>query len=92
MSTFFMVLRMIMTLLPTIVEIVKKIEEMFPAPGAGPKKLALVIDTITDIYESSPDLSKSVPKETVIATVTKIVARIVALFNSLGIFKTAPTA
>lgn len=80
----------ILALIPELIRLVKSIEKEIPVSGAGKQKLDLVLSSVQTIYESSADLSKSIPWEDLERIVTAIVGKVVALLNQLGLF--APTA
>lgn len=70
-------LLMILSLIPNIIKAIAAIEEFIPISGQGKTKLDLILGVITDAYE---DAGKIIP------LVTKVIARIVAAANALGIF------
>ncbi len=58
-----------------------------PIPSAGKAKLDLVLGTVSDVYASTQQVSPEMPLDRLMALVTQIVARVVATFNALGLFK-----
>ncbi len=58
-----------------------------PIPSAGKAKLDLVLGTVSDVYASTQQVSLEMPLDRLMVLVTQTVARIVATFNALGLFK-----
>ena len=71
----------ILSLIPNLIKSVQAAEEFAPLPGQGKVKLDFVLGVITDVYA---DAQKIIP------LITSVVARIVGLANTLGIFKATP--
>lgn len=69
-------LKFVLALLPDLIALVKKLEQQFPESGLGKMKLSLVIEAI-----------KNGVGEDKIQLVEKLVASIVSVFNTFGIFK-----
>jgi len=69
----------VLQLLPGIIEAVRLIEALVPIPQTGKQKLEAVLGIITDTTSDVGDL---------IPAIVKIVARIVGLANTTGVFKT----
>jgi len=60
-----------------------------PLPSTGKAKLDLVLGTVSDVYSSTQQVSPEMPLDRLMALVTQTVARVVATFNALGLFKKA---
>ena len=84
MNQFIEVARMIANLLPVIIQIIRAIEEQVPESGKGAEKLGLARELIQVAYDSATDLSASFDE--IWPMVNKIIDRLVATFNRLGIF------
>jgi hypothetical protein len=69
---------LVVQLIPTVIEIVKTVENMFPMSGAGKEKLKLVRDMLTAAHGSIEELWPSLER---------VVAAVVAFANSVGVFK-----
>lgn len=85
MSKFIEILRLVMALLPAIIEAVKSIESALPQSGLGAEKLKLVREVIEGAFASLGDLK--VRFEEVWPSIEKAVAAVVGLFNRTGLFK-----
>ena len=68
-------------LIPALIKAVQAAEEFVPLPGNGKAKLDFILGTVQDVYA---DAGKLVPQ------ITAVVTRIVALANTVGIFKSSP--
>ena len=86
MATLLLILR----LLPTILAVVQAIEVALPIPGAGKAKLDLVMNTISDVYDTEQTIQKELPKDKLFQLVQSLVQRTVGTFNALGTFKKTP--
>ena len=70
--------RIMLLLLPTIIEVVKKLEELFPDSGLGKMKFALIRDMLISVDDISNDY---------IPYIEKTVNVVVGVFNQFGVFK-----
>lgn len=68
----------ILSIIPSIIEVIKMVEELLPESGKGAQKLALVKDIIGAVYEDIMDSWESIEK---------VVGVIVSWLNAMGIFK-----
>ena len=75
----------VLKLLPVVLVAVKAVEEAFPLPGRGKRKLDLVLDVIKSGYDAGTDLS--ITWEKLVALVVPMIAKIVDLHNALGLFQ-----
>lgn len=80
---------LIMSLVPSIIKIVREIEAAIPQKGQGGAKLELVLDTINAAAEGSADVAKVIEGHDLNGAVTKIVNKTVKKMNETGAFKTA---
>lgn len=77
------VLQLVMSLLPTIMNVVRQIE----VPGYGSEKLGLITKTIAAGIELLPvDVKKQIGVDKVEAFAKKVVEYIVSFFNTVGVF------
>lgn len=92
MKQLLQILKLIVSLLPAIVELVKAIEAQVPIPGVGPAKLDLLKDIVTDAYEGlTPDEQQGLSLETVVGVIAKVASGVVKLFNKTGWSATSAT-
>lgn len=68
----------VFTLLPALIQAIRAAEDAIPVPKAGKEKLELLLGVIEDVVGAADDLKP---------IVARVVARIVATFNSLGLFR-----
>ncbi len=73
----------VLQLVPAVIDVVKKAEEVLPLPGMGKEKLALVKDIMSEAYDG---LNEIWPK------LEQIIARFVEFANKVGIFKKSASA
>jgi len=76
MKTFLAVVQM----LPTLITLIKQIEELIPTSGQGAAKLALVREIVEASYTNVAEIWP---------IVEKVVAKLVTFFNTTGLFKKA---
>lgn len=69
---------LIIQMIPSIIDIIKKVEELYPESGAGAAKLQLVKEMLEAAYDN---VTEAWPQ------IEKIVAVIVEFANRFGIFK-----
>lgn len=84
---FLEIVRLIASLLPAIIEVVKSVEEAIPESGRGQDKLSLVRELLETVYEATDDVDESFAELWPI--VQKVVNSVVSLFNRTGVFKSA---
>ena len=82
-------LLIILKLFPLILAAVQAVEQAIPLPGQGNRKLELVLDVLKSAYDGSTDLTKQFSWDKLVAVVVPMIAKIVALNNALGVFKTS---
>ncbi len=78
------IIKLILSLLPTIIEAVKAIEAALPQSGQGAAKLALIRETLSAGWSVGSDAVASF--ESVWPALEKTVAAVVGLFNKTGAF------
>jgi len=82
---FLTILKLILSMLPLIIDAIKLIEATIPGQGQGELKLAAIRSAVESSYEVSEE---SLPSfELLWKAVSKVIARLVAVFNSSGQFE-----
>ena len=81
---FLNTLAFIISLLPQILTLVKQVEEMIPAGGAGKAKLEFVLTTLEGVLSASHDAD--VKFDAIKPTLVKIIGGMVSVLNSTGVF------
>lgn len=71
-------IKLVLSILPLIIDLTKKLEQQFPESGLGKMKLSLVIEAIKNTLGDSKD---------VIPVIEKVTSAVVSVFNTFGIFK-----
>lgn len=71
-------IKLVLSILPLIIDLTKKLEQQFPESGLGKMKLSLVIEAINNTLGDSKD---------VIPVIEKVTSAVVSVFNTFGIFK-----
>ena len=85
MNNFIQIMKLVVMLLPMIVEIVRAVETAMPEKGQGAAKLEAVRVMVESVYKVASD---SMPAfEQVWAAAQGIVAATVSLYNATGVFK-----
>lgn len=69
---------MVLQMFPLIVSVIKSLEEIFPVPGAGKEKLEIIKTMLESTYGDIKDIWP---------VLEKLIAKVVAAANALGIFK-----
>jgi hypothetical protein len=70
--------KLIIQLIPMILQLVKLVEENIPEGGKGKDKLAYIRDVLTDLIPQVSDMWN---------IVEKIISSTVTLYNTTGVFK-----
>jgi hypothetical protein len=77
--------RILIAVLPAIVQLVQAIEKAVPLRSVGPDKLQLLKEIVTDIYDSlEAGTKQGVSLEGILSAAVSIANRFVALFNRIG--------
>lgn len=85
MQAFMNAVRILIAVLPAIVQLVQAIEKAVPLRGVGPDKLQLLREVVSDIYDSLEAATKQgVSLEGILSAAVAIANRFVALFNRIG--------
>ena len=84
MSKLIAIIKIVAQLLPAIIEAIKAIEAAIPQSGQGAQKLALVRELIEAAFEAVQDAGVTFAE--VWPAVQRLIAKIVGVFNSTGIF------
>jgi hypothetical protein len=71
-------IKLILSLLPLVIQAVRQLEELFPESDRGAMKLDLIRRTIQNVYDIS---------DNTLPLIEKMVNTIVDVFNKFGIFK-----
>lgn len=72
---------MILQLVPVLMDIIRKLEEILPENNKGAEKLAMLRQIVSEVY---PEIMK------VWGTIEKVVAVLVRLFNEKEVFPPKP--
>lgn len=81
--SFLSILKLIVQLLPLVLEAVKAAESAIPQSGQGASKFAFVKDLLT----TTVDLGNEVAEKDYASALDKTIALAVKLYNSTGVFK-----
>ena len=71
-------IKLVLSILPVIIDLARKLEQQFPESGLGKMKLSLIIESVKNAVGDSKE---------VLATVEKVISTVVSVFNTFGIFK-----
>lgn len=82
---FLQILKILIGLLPIVVEAVKTVEQALPVSGQGQQKLAMVRQMIESAYQAAGDVE--VAFEQIWPAVSAAISAAVAMFNAAGVFK-----
>uniref|UniRef100_A0A6C0JVN6 Uncharacterized protein n=1 Tax=viral metagenome TaxID=1070528 RepID=A0A6C0JVN6_9ZZZZ len=83
--TFLEKVKMVLGLLPVIIDTIKAIENAIPVEGKGKDKLELVKNVLQTTFETSNQSLELF--QDVWPTLQSVISAVVATFNTLGIFK-----
>ena len=91
MNAFLSYLRLMLSLLPDIIALVRAIEaHAGDASRAGSSKLDLLKALITDVWSAlEPAAREQISIDALVGVAVKIANRFVAFFNAVGLFKTS---
>jgi len=79
--------KIILGLLPAILDAVKAVESAIPLSGQGQKKLDLILSVVKQAYDASTELTSAFSWQGLVAVVVPMIANIVELHNQLGLFQ-----
>ena len=82
---FFEILKLVISLLPTLIQAIQAVEKAIPDSGKGGEKLELIKGVVQTAYDTSSKLSVSF--EQLWPTVSGTIKAIVNAFNNTGTFK-----
>jgi hypothetical protein len=82
-------LLIILQIFPLALAAIQAVESAIPLPGEGKQKLDLVLDVLKSGFDASAGLSRQFSWDALVAVVVPMIAKIVALHNALGLFKTS---
>lgn len=82
---FLSAVKLILSLLPMIIQVVQAIEAALPASGQGATKLAMIKEVLQSAYSTATDVTATF--ETVWPALEGTIKAVVSMFNSAGAFK-----
>ena len=80
---FLVILKLVVQLLPLVLEAVKAAEHAIPVSGQGAAKLQFVKELLT----TTTDLGTDVSEKDYSSAIEKTIALVVKMFNATGVFK-----
>lgn len=83
-TRFVNMVKLVVSVLPALIDAVKTVEAICGQTGAGSYKLELVRGLLEAAYEASDDVSE--PFEKIWNTLNRVVGGVVSLFNATGQF------
>jgi hypothetical protein len=81
---FLTILKLILTILPLLIDAIKLIEQLIPESGKGSAKLGAVKSVIEPSYRASDE---TIPFESGWPIIEKVISGIVTALNDAGVFK-----
>ena len=85
MANYIAIIKLVLSLLPLILDTVKAVEAALPQSGQGAQKLALVRVTLQAAFDAAGNAVASF--EQVWPALEKTIAAVVGVFNTAGVFK-----
>lgn len=82
---YIQILKLIVSLIPTLVSLIKSLEEAIPEPGKGTQKLETLRGILESGYAVANDIG--VTMEELWPALSSTINALVAAFNSTGVFK-----
>ncbi len=82
---FLAIIKLVMQLLPIVIEAIKAIEDAFPVGGAGKAKMEVIKNTVESAYQVAGETTHAF--ETIWTPLSTMASAVVGLFNSTGLFK-----
>lgn len=83
--TFIARAKLFLGIIPVLIGCIKAVEEAIPGSGKGEQKLAMIREALESAYEAADDATEGF--ESIWPILSKWVAKQVARFNELGVFK-----
>jgi hypothetical protein len=85
MANFLAIIRLVLTLTPAVIELVKAVEAALPQTGQGAQKLALVRSTLQAAFDVGD--SAVATFDQVWPALDKTITAVVGTLNATGVFK-----
>lgn len=82
---FIEILKLIISILPLLIEAITTVENAIPGKSNGEAKLAVIKSVIETVYQSSNDISVKIDK--LWPAVQSVISGLISAFNSTGLFK-----
>ena len=82
---FLEMMKLVLSLFPLLVEMIRTVERSIPQPGSGTQKLALVRELVQAVYDAAVDMSARF--DDLWPVLESVIGALVRIFNLLGIFK-----
>ncbi len=86
MTAILTVIKLLLSIAPDIIALIKKLEELWPSAGYGKDKLAIIKEYIQKAWDLAegvlPEFEKVWPK------IEAIISGIIAILNGAGLFTT----
>lgn len=78
---------MFLQMAPSIIAMVKQVEDLIPVAGKGKEKLDLILNTVNAGVAGSADTAAAIQGHDLNAAVTALVNTTVTVANATGVFK-----
>lgn len=82
--------KLLMQLIPVIVQLVQQVETALPGKGQGAQKLNLVLNTVNAAAQAAPEVASAIQGHDLNAAVTGIVNATVSTLNAAGALSPKP--
>ena len=82
---FIAIVKLLIQLLPVVIEAIQAIEAAFPAGGQGQVKMELIKSTVQGAYSAATDATAAF--DTLWTPLQSMISSVVGVFNSTGLFK-----
>lgn len=82
---FLEVIKLVLSVLPLLIDAIKTVESVFPESGKGREKLEMIRGIVQASYETSSKLAVSFDE--IWQPIQKVISVIVGVFNTTGTFK-----
>jgi len=84
MAQLIAILKVVLSIIPVIIEAIKALEKAFPVAGLGAEKIAIIRMAFEEVYGTVNETMP--PLEKVWAGIARLISALVALFNKTGGF------